>query len=104
MLAAVGLASYGRQHPNQPSGGEQQRLAPASAVMQLKVLLFDAPPRNLDAKLRLEMREQIRSLQKRVGIAAVYVTHGQEEAMAISDASPSWSGANLMRLRRSADV
>jgi iron(III) transport system ATP-binding protein len=86
MLAAVGLAGYGRQHPHQLSGGEQQRVALARAVVfQPKVLLFDEPLSNLDAKLRLEMREQIRSLQKRVGITAVYVTHDQEEAMAISD-------------------
>ena len=86
MLTAVGLASYGRQHPHQLSGGEQQRVALARAVVfQPKVLLFDEPLSNLDAKLRVEMREQIRSLQKRVGITAVYVTHDQEEAMAISD-------------------
>jgi len=86
MLAAVGLSGYGRQHPHQLSGGEQQRVALARAVVfQPKVLLFDEPLSNLDAKLRLEMREQIRELQKRVGITAVYVTHDQEEAMAISD-------------------
>ena len=54
-------------------------------VFQPKVLLFDEPLSNLDAKLRVEMREQIRSLQKRIGITTVYVTHDQEEAMAISD-------------------
>jgi iron(III) transport system ATP-binding protein len=86
MLEVVGLANYGRQHPHQLSGGEQQRVALARAVViQPKVLLFDEPLSNLDAKLRVEMREQIRALQKRVGITAVYVTHDQEEAMAISD-------------------
>ena len=86
MLELVGLASYGRQQPHQLSGGEQQRVALARAVVfQPKVLLFDEPLSNLDAKLRVEMREQIRSLQKRIGITTVYVTHDQEEAMAISD-------------------
>ena len=86
VLDLVGLAKYERQQPHQLSGGEQQRVALARAVVfQPKVLLFDEPLSNLDAKLRVEMREQIRSLQKRIGITTVYVTHDQEEAMAISD-------------------
>jgi len=86
VLDLVGLASYGRQQPHQLSGGEQQRVALARAVVfQPRVLLFDEPLSNLDAKLRVEMREQIRALQKRIGITTVYVTHDQEEAMAISD-------------------
>jgi ABC-type Fe3+/spermidine/putrescine transport system ATPase subunit len=86
VLELVGLAHYGRQQPFQLSGGEQQRVALARAIVfQPQVLLFDEPLSNLDAKLRLEMRKQIRSLQKRIGITTVYVTHDQEEAMAISD-------------------
>ena len=86
VLDLVGLAGYERQQPHQLSGGEQQRVALARAVVfEPKVLLFDEPLSNLDAKLRLEMREQIRALQKRIGITTVYVTHDQEEAMAISD-------------------
>ncbi|HSH99249.1 MAG TPA: ABC transporter ATP-binding protein [Reyranella sp.] len=86
VLEVVGLAKYERQQPHQLSGGEQQRVALARAVVfQPRVLLFDEPLSNLDAKLRVEMREQIRALQKRVGITTVYVTHDQEEAMAISD-------------------
>ena len=86
VLEVVGLANYESQQPHQMSGGEQQRVALARAVVfQPKVLLFDEPLSNLDAKLRVEMREQIRSLQKRIGITTVYVTHDQEEAMAISD-------------------
>jgi iron(III) transport system ATP-binding protein len=86
VLKLVGLANYERQHPHQMSGGEQQRVALARAVVfQPRVLLFDEPLSNLDAKLRVEMREQIRALQKRIGITTVYVTHDQEEAMAISD-------------------
>lgn len=86
VLALVGLASYERQQPHQLSGGEQQRVALARAVVfRPRVLLFDEPLSNLDAKLRVEMREEIRALQKRIGITTVYVTHDQEEAMAISD-------------------
>ena len=86
VLALVGLANYERQQPHQLSGGEQQRVALARAVVfQPRVLLFDEPLSNLDAKLRVEMREEIRGLQKRIGITTVYVTHDQEEAMAISD-------------------
>jgi iron(III) transport system ATP-binding protein len=86
VLELVGLSKYERQQPHQLSGGEQQRVALARAVVfEPQVLLFDEPLSNLDAKLRVEMREQIRSLQRRVGITTVYVTHDQEEAMAISD-------------------
>ena len=86
VLALVGLASYGRQMPHQLSGGEQQRVALARAiVIKPRVLLFDEPLSNLDAKLRTHMRSEIRELQRRLGITAVYVTHDQEEAMAISD-------------------
>ena len=86
VLELVGLAQYARQQPHQLSGGEQQRVALARAVVfEPQVLLFDEPLSNLDAKLRVEMREQIRDLQKRIGITTIYVTHDQEEAMAISD-------------------
>ena len=86
VLALVGLARYGRQLPHQLSGGEQQRVALARAiVIRPSVLLFDEPLSNLDAKLRVQMRLEIQRLQKRLGTTAVYVTHDQEEAMAISD-------------------
>jgi iron(III) transport system ATP-binding protein len=86
VLATVGLARYGAQLPHQLSGGEQQRVALARAiVIQPRVLLFDEPLSNLDAKLRVQMRLEIQRLQKRLGITSVYVTHDQEEAMAISD-------------------
>ena len=86
VLELVGLTRYDRQQPHQLSGGEQQRVALARAIVfEPQVLLFDEPLSNLDAKLRVEMREQIRALQKRIGITTVYVTHDQEEAMAISD-------------------
>ena len=86
VLALVGLAGYERQMPHQLSGGEQQRVALARAiVIKPRVLLFDEPLSNLDAKLRTSMRGEIRDLQRRLGITTVYVTHDQEEAMAISD-------------------
>ncbi len=86
VLRMVGLSGYDRQFPNQLSGGEQQRVALARAVViRPRVLLFDEPLSNLDAKLRVHMRGELRDLQKRLSITAVYVTHDQEEAMAISD-------------------
>ncbi|MEZ4673156.1 MAG: ABC transporter ATP-binding protein [Caldilineaceae bacterium] len=72
--------------PNQLSGGQQQRVALARAlVMEPKVLLFDEPLSNLDAKLRIQMRTEIRRIQQELGITSIYVTHDQEEAMVLSD-------------------
>jgi len=86
VLAQVGLAGYEQQFSGQLSGGEQQRVALARAiVIRPRVLLFDEPLSNLDAKLRVQMRHEIRDLQRRLGITTVYVTHDQEEAMAVSD-------------------
>ena len=86
VLALVGLAGYEHQFPAQLSGGEQQRVALARAiVIRPRVLLFDEPLSNLDAKLRVQMRTEIRDLQRRLAITTIYVTHDQEEAMAVSD-------------------
>ena len=86
VLVLVGLAGYEQQFPAQLSGGEQQRVALARAiVIKPRVLLFDEPLSNLDAKLRVQMRAEIRDLQRRLAITAIYVTHDQEEAMAVSD-------------------
>lgn len=85
-LSMVELSGYGERKPQQLSGGQQQRVALARAlVTQPKVLLFDEPLGALDAKLRVKMREEIREIQKRAGITTVYVTHDQEEALAVSD-------------------
>jgi iron(III) transport system ATP-binding protein len=86
VLALVGLGGYEQQFPAQLSGGEQQRVALARAiVIKPRVLLFDEPLSNLDAKLRVQMRGDIRELQRRLAITTIYVTHDQEEAMAVSD-------------------
>jgi iron(III) transport system ATP-binding protein len=86
VLTLVGMTGMGARSPSALSGGQQQRVALArSLVMQPKVLLFDEPLSNLDAKLRKRMREEIRLLQQRLGITAIYVTHDQAEALAISD-------------------
>ncbi|HMR29449.1 MAG TPA: ABC transporter ATP-binding protein [Geminicoccaceae bacterium] len=85
-LELVGLAGMGHRLPSELSGGQQQRVAVARAVvLEPKVLLFDEPLSNLDAKLRRRVREEIRDLQQKLGITAVYVTHDQEEALAVSD-------------------
>lgn len=86
MLDLVGLAGKGKRMPDQLSGGQQQRVALARAIVnEPSVLLFDEPLSNLDAKLREQMRLEIRRIQQHLGITAVYVTHDQSEAMAISD-------------------
>lgn len=85
-LAMVGLSGYGPRLPSELSGGQQQRVAVARAiVLEPEVLLLDEPLSNLDAKLRRHVREEIRQIQQNLGLTAVYVTHDQEEAMAVSD-------------------
>ena len=86
MLDLVGLKGLEHRLPNQLSGGQQQRVALARAlVMEPAVLLFDEPLSNLDAKLRVYMRQEIRKIQQRIGITSIYVTHDQSEAMSLSD-------------------
>jgi len=85
-LALVRMSEYARRKPNQLSGGQQQRIALARAlVIRPQCLLLDEPLSNLDAKLRLEMRSEIRRLCKQAGLTAVYVTHDQKEALSIAD-------------------
>ncbi|RVU97798.1 ABC transporter ATP-binding protein [Coriobacteriales bacterium OH1046] len=86
ILDLVGLEGMENRMTNQLSGGQQQRVALARAlVIEPGVLLFDEPLSNLDAKLRVDMRNEIRRIQQEAGITAIYVTHDQSEAMAISD-------------------
>ncbi|MCR5732722.1 MAG: ABC transporter ATP-binding protein [Sphaerochaetaceae bacterium] len=85
-LSLVGLSGTENKYPNELSGGEQQRVALARViVMDPALLLMDEPLSNLDAKLRIHMRTEIRKLQKKLGITCLYVTHDQAEALTVSD-------------------
>jgi iron(III) transport system ATP-binding protein len=85
-LLQVGLEGFDQRQPSELSGGQQQRVAVARAlVLQPSVMLFDEPLSNLDARLRRQMREEIRELQQRLRLTVVYVTHDQQEALAVSD-------------------
>jgi putative spermidine/putrescine transport system ATP-binding protein len=86
LLDLVGLAHAGDRYPHQLSGGMQQRVALARALaIEPRVLLLDEPLSALDAKVRVQLREEIRRIQSRLGITTIYVTHDQEEALSISD-------------------
>jgi putative spermidine/putrescine transport system ATP-binding protein len=86
MLRLIGLDDFGARYPFQLSGGQQQRVALARALaIQPEVLLLDEPLSALDAKIRVSLREEIRSIQRRLGITTIFVTHDQEEALSISD-------------------
>ncbi|MGP7997029.1 MAG: ABC transporter ATP-binding protein [Streptosporangiaceae bacterium] len=86
LLDMVGLAEQARQYPHQLSGGQQQRVALARALaIEPRVLLLDEPLSALDAKVRLQLREQIRALQQRLGTTTLFVTHDQEEALSMAD-------------------
>ncbi|MEO7056007.1 MAG: ABC transporter ATP-binding protein [Caldimonas sp.] len=85
-LELVGLGAYGARRPNQLSGGQQQRVALArTIVIEPQVLLLDEPLSNLDRTLRVQMRQELLSLQRRLGLTTIFVTHDQEEAMSTAD-------------------
>lgn len=87
MLALVSMSGCEKKYPNQMSGGQQQRVAVARAlVMKPDVLLLDEPLSNLDAKLRESVRVELRTIQQKMGLSVIYVTHDQSEALSMSDA------------------
>ncbi len=86
MLAMIHMEGYGNRYPYQMSGGQQQRVALARAIaIQPQVLLLDEPLSALDAKIRVELREEIRRIQRELNLTTIYVTHDQEEALSLSD-------------------
>ena len=105
VLELVGLPGYEARYPNQLSGGEQQRVAVARAVViEPELLLFDEPLSNLDARLRVQMREELSRLQRQLRITTVYVTHDQDEAMAISDRIAVMRQGRIAQLGTAADL
>ena len=98
-LRMVGLDAFGSRMPSELSGGQQQRVAVARAlVLEPQVLLFDEPLSNLDAKLRRRVREEIRELQQSLGLTVAYVTHDQQEALAVSDQIIVMSNARIAQI------
>ena len=105
VLDLVGLGGLEDRYPAQLSGGQQQRVALARALVgNPKVLLLDEPLSNLDAKLREELRFEIKSLVRRMGITAVYVTHDQAEAMVISDRIAVMESGNVVQIGTAQDI
>lgn len=99
LLELVDLVAQADRYPNQMSGGQQQRIALARALaIEPKVLLLDEPLSALDAKVRTQLRDEIRRVQQEVGITTIFVTHDQEEAMAISDRVGVMNKGNLEQL------
>ncbi|MBX3387990.1 MAG: ABC transporter ATP-binding protein [Phycisphaeraceae bacterium] len=104
-LAAVRMSQYSKRKPNQLSGGQQQRIALARAlVIRPDVLLLDEPLSNLDAKLRLELRSEIRRICKESGITTVYVTHDQKEALSMADRVAILRSGRVEQLGTPADL
>ncbi len=105
MLRLTGLEALAGRAPAALSGGQQQRVALARAlVLRPKVLLLDEPLSNLDAKLRKRMRDEIRALQRRLGLTAIYVTHDQSEALAVSDRIAVMHRGRVEQLGTAAEV
>ena len=105
LLGLVGLAERVGNYPHELSGGQQQRVALARALaIEPAILLLDEPLSALDAKVRVELRQQIRQVQTRLGITTLYVTHDQEEALSISDRIAVMSQGNLEQVGAPADI
>ncbi|MFN8443157.1 MAG: ABC transporter ATP-binding protein [Caldilineaceae bacterium] len=104
-LELVGLPHYGTRFPAQLSGGEQQRVALARAlVLKPKILLLDEPFSNLDALLRVRLREEVRSIQRNVKITTIFVTHDQEEALSIADRIAVMSRGKIEQLDKPSTI
>ncbi|MCC6036050.1 MAG: ABC transporter ATP-binding protein [Pyrobaculum sp.] len=104
-LELVDLVGLEERRPFQLSGGQQQRVALARAlVVQPEVLLLDEPLANLDAKLRLELREEVRRIAKKLSITTIYVTHDQEEAMAVADRIAVMNAGRLQQVGRPEEI
>lgn len=105
MLALIHLDEYGSRYPTQLSGGQQQRVALARALaMRPRVLLLDEPLSALDAKIRVELRQEIRRIQQHLGITTIYVTHDQEEALSISDKVVVMSEGRVEQIGTSTEI
>jgi putative spermidine/putrescine transport system ATP-binding protein len=96
LLTLIHMPDFGDRYPNQLSGGQQQRVALARALaLRPEVLLLDEPLSALDAKIRVSLRAEIRSIQRQLGITAIYVTHDQEEALSLSDRVVVMNGGRM---------
>ncbi len=104
-LAAVHMADYAKRFPHELSGGQQQRVAVARAMIAApRLLLLDEPLSALDRKMRLHLQSELKDLQRRLGIAFVYVTHDQEEAFALSDAIIVMNKGRIVQTGRPEDI
>ena len=104
-LNTVQLTELAERYPSQLSGGQQQRVAVARAIVFApRILLFDEPLSNLDAKLREQMRIELRELQQRLGVTTLYVTHDQQEALAISDQVAVMELGSIIQLGKPQDI
>ena len=105
MLSLIHMEDFGVRYPNQLSGGQQQRVALARAIaIKPRVLLLDEPLSALDAKIRVELRQEIRRIQQQLGITTIYVTHDQEEALSISDRIVVMSEGRIEQVGASSDI
>ncbi len=105
MLELVGLADHAEKYPHQLSGGQQQRVALARALaIRPNLLLLDEPLSALDAKVRVQLRTEMRRIQRETGITTLFVTHDQEEALSIADRVAVMYGGNLVQVGKPAEI
>ena len=105
MLRLIGLSGYDKRYPYELSGGQQQRVALARAIApKPRLLLLDEPLSALDAKIRVSLREEIRAIQRELGITTVFVTHDQEEALSISDRIVVMNAGNIEQIGTAHDI